>query len=378
MKKNLKKALFASVIFCAVFPAAAAVESDALRHTVSFTAVETDCGADAAVEFLFISPGSDRAYEALFVTDDKVSEIAAAFDRAGIPRGAPIDESEARFWPVGEKIEMTPSLAELVADRDKPGEPLGILYTGGERDMSGAPVAETNMPSAVFALYGDGQSLLQLDGNFGQSESYGRFTPVRKPVKGTRRKFTFAWGGRKTCEKFRLELSPGKSSAAFGDLKRKALEHPLDVTVCISRDTSFGDAVKYAHALEKIDSRRIKINSCEPGQFYYRAFLPLEKWRERQNRLSQPPEVRFLSDGGVEITEITEDWSDETKIEPALGVKTGKFASPEAAAATLSRLAERTSTALVFASPAVKMGRFYDFKAKIQAKISIWYFFTEN
>ena len=58
---------------------ASGVSADPGKHSVTITAVSTDCGLDAPLEFLFVGPDSDRAYEALFVTEASVAEIADAF-----------------------------------------------------------------------------------------------------------------------------------------------------------------------------------------------------------------------------------------------------------------------------------------------------------
>ena len=41
-------------------------------NCVSFTAVSTDCGLDAQIEFLFAGPDSDHDYESMFLTEDSV------------------------------------------------------------------------------------------------------------------------------------------------------------------------------------------------------------------------------------------------------------------------------------------------------------------
>ena len=56
-------------------------------NSVTFTAVSTDCGLDAQVEFLFAGPDSDHDYESMFLTEDSVKDIAAAFEKAGMPLG---------------------------------------------------------------------------------------------------------------------------------------------------------------------------------------------------------------------------------------------------------------------------------------------------
>ena len=80
---------------------------------------------------------------------------------------------------------------------------------------------------------------------------------------------------------------------------------------------SVGDAIKLASALMQLDSPETKVNGYKEGQFFYRAFLPRESWRDRKERLSQPFEVRFV-DGKPSLTVIKEDWSDPNATDPKL------------------------------------------------------------
>jgi len=368
--------MFAAAILAAAVAAQPPVSFDAARHVVTFTAAETDCGADAQLEFLFVGPDSDRGYEALFITDARVSEIADAFDKAGIPGGKPLDQATARMWPVGETVTMEPALSTLVKDSEK-GAVDAIVYSGGTRGAGGFPEAETNMPSAVFALYNCPQSLLQIDDNLGQSETYGRFIPAKKPIKGKKRVFTVSWNGTNSFETMTLKLSPGGLAEAIRLLKERSKSSPLDVATDFSRDMTVKEAGECATAFAMVDSRRVKFNSFASGQFYFRAFLPLERWRERSGRLAQPPEVHLLPGGGAVVHEITEDWSDEKSIEPKLIVKTKEFSAFDKAGEEVSRLADRTSTVLLFAPGDMRLGNLYDFKAKVTGAASIWYVFSE-
>jgi hypothetical protein len=368
--------LAVAILASAAVAAPAPVSFDAARHAVTFTATETDCGLDAQVEFLFVGPDSDRDYESVFVTDARVSEIAEAFDKAGIPRGKPIDQASARVWPVGETLSIEPPLSELVKDSAADGV-RSVVYPGGTRGEKGFPEADTNMPSAVFALYNCPQSLLQIDDNLGQSETYGRFTPAKKPVKGRRRVFTVSWNGTNSFETVAVKLSPGALADAMRLLKERSKLSPIDVMTDFSVEMTVKEAGECASALAMVDSRRVKFNSFAPGQFYFRAFLPLEKWRERSGRLAQPPEVHLGRDGIVRVHEIKEDWSDEKSIDPKLVVKTTEFADLSKAGAEVSRLADRTSTVLLFAPQDMRLAKLFDFKSKVSKNATIWYVFGE-
>ena len=191
-------------------------------NSVTLTAVSTDCGLDAQIEFFLAGPDSDHDYEAMFLAEDSVKDIAAAFEKAGMPLGKPASAKSCRFWPIGTKVKMEPDLWSLVRDmRDERRQP--IVWTGGTREPDGAPVAATNMPLAVFALYNLPQSLMQFDDALDQSATYGRFQPAVKIPKGEKRTFKFTWTGETNGGKH--EMTP---------------DFPPEMTV--------GDAIKLAGA----------------------------------------------------------------------------------------------------------------------------------
>jgi len=356
--------------------AAAPVSFDAQRHSVTFTATSTDCGLDMQLEFLFVGPNSDRDYESMFVTDASVKEIAEAFDKAGIPRGRFIDPAASRFWPAGDVLEMKPSFAELV--REMRGEKVPpVVYTGGARDESGLPVAETNMPAAVFALYGCGQSLIHLDDSLDQSVTYGRFQPAVKIPKGERREFTFTWDGRKFWEPHTMKLERGKVGEAIAALKEHASRCEVDVTADFSGDLTVSEAAGFAQAIAMVDSSRVKVNGFPEGQLFYRAYLPMEKWRDRRERLSQPPEVHLRGDGTLTVVHVKEDWSDEESLDPKLTPEEFPFSDCAAAAAKAETLAARTSTVLMFAPADTKLSRIFEFRRAVKGRVTTWYVFQE-
>ena len=164
---------------------------DVASRTVRILAEATGLRPADTVEFFAIGPLSDRSYESFFVTVASPAAIADAIERAGVPRGVPPDIAAARLWPCGEKLTLTatpvsmneaggsrscatatnaPALAfaDLLADAAEKEEGAilraPVVYTGGARDVSGAVLAATNIPCAVFALYSHSPSLLQLNG----------------------------------------------------------------------------------------------------------------------------------------------------------------------------------------------------------------------
>ena len=143
------------------------VAVDVAARTVRILVEATGLGPADTAEFFAIGPLSDRAYESFFVTVASPAAIADAIERAGVPRGVPPDIAGARLWPCGEKLTLsaTPvstnaqnlAFSDLLNDTAEKEEgailSAPVVYTGGARDASGAVVAATNIPCAVFALY---------------------------------------------------------------------------------------------------------------------------------------------------------------------------------------------------------------------------------
>ena len=355
---------------------AAGVSADPGKHSVTIAAVSTDCGLDAPLEFLFVGPDSDRAYEALFVTEASVAEIADAFKKAGILLGSPFSVEQCRFWPVGLKLKVEPSLSSFLKETRGDATP-AVLYTGGARDVNGMPEAQTNMPAAVFALYNCSQSLMQFNDSLEQSPSYGRFKPAVKIPKGEKRFFTFTWDGQPAAEHVDLAFKPGESGEALRTLNSKSEKGEIDALCDFSPEMTLAEAQAVSSALATVDSVRVKINGTKEGRFFFRAYIPLEKWRDRRERLAQPPEVHFLADGSLKVVEIREDWSDPDSVDPKLTPEDHLFTSSADAAKKAGSLVGKTNTILLFAPPDTKLSRLYDFKKSVSENVLNWYVFQE-
>lgn len=357
--------------------AAAPITVDEANHSVTLTAVSTDCGLDTQLEFLLVGPTSDRDYESMFVTEASVGEIARAFEKAGIPTGSCHDPASCVFWPSGTEVMMEPSFSNLVRQvRDVSYPP--IAYTGGAREEKGAPVADTNMPSAVFALYNCGQSLLQINDNLDQSTTYGRFQPAVKIPKGEKRTFTFSLDTNAVRYVHRkLTFAPGNLGAVLTDLKESASRSEVEVLADFSPELTLKEAKDIATALTMIDSVRVKLNGFVEGQLFFRAYLPLEKWRDRKERLVQPPELHLNADGTVRVVEIVEDWSDDEKLEPNLIIKEHASKSIAEACELATKFGARPLTVLIFASAETKLEKIYEIRKGVKCFIPNWYVFTE-
>ncbi len=314
------------------------VVASASERSVRFLVEATGCAASSTVEFAAIGPLSDRAYESLFVTVASPAALAAAFDRAGVPRGRPADVSRARLWPEGEKVALsvrswgsdtlapTNLAAVLKALRPEEGPALGIpaAWTAGARDASGAPVASTNIPCAVFALYNHAPSLLQLDGLFDQSSTYGRFQAARTFRPGELFELTATWDGRTRVKDVVARISATNAVETMKALQTTAKDHEVHAALAFDGTVSVAQAAQVAGAFALLDGPSLRMNGAADGQFFFRAFLPETSWRQREGRIFQPFEVHVAADGAKTFVFCEEDWSGEG-VDPVLKPKSTPF-----------------------------------------------------
>ena len=314
------------------------VVASASERSVRFLVEATGCAASSTVEFAAIGPLSDRAYESLFVTVASPAALAAAFDRAGVPRGRPADVSRARLWPEGEKVALSvrswgsdtlapTNLAAVLKDlRPEEGPALGIpaAWTAGARDASGAPVASTNIPCAVFALYNHAPSLLQLDGLFDQSSTYGRFQAARTFLPGELFELPATWAGRTRVKDVVARISATNAVETMKALQTTAKDHEVHAALAFDGTVSVAQAAQVAGAFALLDGPSLRMNGAADGQFFFRAFLPETSWRQREGRIFQPFEVHVAADGAKTFVFCEEDWSGEG-VDPVLKPKSTPF-----------------------------------------------------
>lgn len=352
------------------------VSYDQENHTVSFTAVSTDCGVDTDLEFLFVGPNSDHDYESMFTTLAPMSEIANAFTKAGFPLGAPMSLTDCKFWATGDEIIMEPSVTNFVKDLRSNIQPR-LIYTGGTRNKKGEADAAVTMPAALFALYNCSQSLILLDDFLDQSSTYGRFKPAVKIPKGEKRRITFKLKKGTTHLKETVKINETNLQEVVKFLKTKSEKSYLDILCDFSPMMTLKKARDTAELLQIIDSNKIKINGIKEGQLYYKAYLPLEKWRDRKERLAQPPEVRFNIDGSINLTEVKEDWSDEKTLDPKLTPVETIYTDLNKAAYAVDVIASKVLTVFFYAKDNTQLKTLFEFRKKLKTSNLNIYVFIE-
>jgi len=281
-----------------------------LAAAFTFTATATGVEKGTPLEFMFAAKDTDRDYETMFLVDEPVDSFLKRLESSGIPRGVPTEQRSCRLWPVGVPLKLTPGLSGFVDTELPDGLTLGeLIYTGGTRLANGLVDAATNMPGAVFALYSLAQSPIVFNGIYEQGVVYGSHKAKITLPKGERRTFTLQWDETTQVHSVDLHIKKGTLRESLELLKVAAQKDEVSVRVRFSDDLTVVEATAVANALALIDSVKVKVNGRDDDEFFYRAFLPLVKWKDRRERMTQPFEVTLGSPD--RIVYIDEDWSVE-------------------------------------------------------------------
>lgn len=281
-----------------------------LAAAFTFTATATGVEKGTPLEFLIGGPNTDRDYETMFLLEDSVDIFLKGLEKAGFPKGVPTDPRVCQLWPVGAVVRIEPDFLSFV-DREFPDglAAAPFVFTGGTRLSSGFPDAATNMPAAVMSFYSLAQSPFVYDGIYEQGVVYGSHKAKVQLKKGQRVKFTLTCDPLTLPQSLEIVFDKNNVRQHLDKIRELSGKREISVRAGFSGDLSVYEATAIANALALLDSPRIKVNGRRDGDLFYRAFLPLVKWRSRQERLTQPFEIYLekLS----RILFIEEDWSVE-------------------------------------------------------------------
>jgi hypothetical protein len=346
--------------------------ADRERRRVELLAEASGLGAYAAIEFGLVGELSDRGYEALAFSFARATDLAEALEFIGLPRGLNVKPKEHRFWPKGERVfievqvltnEAAPPLPieSFVLDRrtEQPLARQGMIYCGSARrpaEAGGDCLADHEPPMSLLSTYNEPQTVLDVPRPAPQGDVYESFVmhPDRKRPEGELLRFVFtpeprpggvprvlavaltalpAADGQGAAFDCSLDGEPARrldDTGALIRLMKSQVEAGRDPYVTLAID----DALPLAHvrdlcaALRLIEGENgVRMEPPPPGNIYYKAFLPDEKWRDRATRLSQPWELhvgRPPAAGApppLTLVQILEDWSDPASLDPKLTVR---------------------------------------------------------
>lgn len=336
-----------------------------LAASLSFTATATGLEKGTPVEFVFAGRNTDRDYETMFLIEGSVDELCAKLEAAGLPRGKPTDVARAHLWPVGCRVTFSPALDSFIEGKMPEGLPESDpIYTGGLRLGEGACDAGTNMPAAVFSIYTLAQSPFVYNGIYNQGAVYGSFTARKTLKKGERVSFSVTWDAATLPQEINLTFHPGNATEVLNRLRTVSESSEVDARIGFDGRLTVQEATAAAMALATIDSSRIKVNGC--SNIFYRSFLPLVKWQDRKERLSQPFELTLGNPNRLVF--IDEDWSvdgDDPKLTPV-----------EIAVSEIARH-PRTDTCFIYAESQTKVSEILRAMESLKGgNIRNWYVFS--
>ena len=336
-----------------------------LAASLTFTATATGAEKGTPVEFVFAGRNTDRDYETMFLLEESVDDLCARMEKKGLPRGKPVDAAACRLWPVGCDLRFDPPISAFVSGKMPDGLPESSpIYTGGTRIRGDGCEANTNMPASVFSIYSLAQSPVVYNGIYDQGAVYGSFTAAKTLKKGERTTFTVSWDERTMPRSLHVTIRPGNAREVFGRLRTESEKGDVDVLVGFDENLTVAEATAAANALSTIDSPHVKINGCT--NVFYRSFLPLVKWLDRKERLTQPFELTLGAPD--KLLFIEEDWSVEGD-DPKLTPREIQFAD-------VARH-PRTDTCFIFADKETRISRIVSaMKALKGGMIKNWYVFA--
>ncbi|MCL2105371.1 MAG: hypothetical protein FWH21_10090, partial [Kiritimatiellaeota bacterium] len=215
----------------------------------------------------------------------------------------------------------------------------GLVFTGG-RWRDGACLADTLQPGAVISLYNEPGTIFDIPFQAAQGAVFGRVSLARALPYGEVLEITLTPlptkdGGPRVKQLNVLAAQEGGEwaitcSGADGTVLHKGglpdtlawmksedgAGRDLFVTLNMSDDLPLAKAAEVARVFWMLEGKGIKLDGQGEGGVYPRAFLPQEKWREREGRTPQPFEIHITAsaDGGPpakKLTFIEEDWTVE-------------------------------------------------------------------
>jgi len=396
------------------------VVADVRKREVRLLAEAVGHRAGITAEFLLAGPLSDRAYESAAITVAMPGDIVRAVESLGVRRGGGVGSRPFRFWPCGERMTATvrrldvknsleKPLQTLVRDQDESAPLLGeggLVFTGGRWAENGC-LTDTNMPSSVISLYNEPSSIFDVPFQVGQSEVYGRLSLAEKvpfgalleivlrplmPADGAARVLSLTVAAAMDGDQVMVTCTDAGGTV----LKRANLAETLNwlrgqtqagrepfVTLGMDDAMPLRRAIDVARVFAMLDGKGVKLDGKTEQGLFPRAYLPMEKWRERKDRNPQPFELHLMREAGGTLKKklvfIEEDWT-----VPGLDPKLTPRDCPFETWGELPALVEKTGGAdskvlvlFVFAPADLPLSAFMPGVRAVSSRLPLVYVFGE-
>ena len=403
--------------------------ADRTGQIVRIAATTTALKANDPVEFPLVTRESGKDYEALAVSQASALDIHESLRFIGLEPGRGVDPSQLRFWPKGDRVKMVFHSADtqsptgsifhlpfehLIQDT-RSGKTLpetGLVFTGSEWVSAGDPptgrvyAADAYGPGSIASIYNEGYSVLDVPRTAPKQEVYTFQIPNPDHVLPTNHlvEITLEPFYRDTLpHRFDLSLlvAPDGTNLAYTLLDSQ--EHALntnrsrngmlaalsrysttdrDAFVTLTPDEALPlhDVQPLAHLLDSLDNERgIRVEPPPPGHPYFRAFLPNEKFRKREDRFDKVAELHLGTREGVttgELILVESEWKGDDSA-PVFHETRIPIPAPAALEPALKTREEAPSVLLIFAPAKLRYGTLRDFVAPALRQKMILYVFAE-
>ena len=152
------------------------------------------------------------------------------------------------------------------------------------------------------------------------------------------------------------------------------------VTVHPDNSTPLDSLQKMARLLNTLDNEKgIRIDAPPPGEPYFKAFIPNEQHRNRENRPEQAGELHLHTSSGIttgELVWVDRAWKGDDST-PIFSETRIAITSPKALSATFAAKSEPPAVMLVFAPGTLRYGVLRDYIAPMLQRKMILYIFTD-
>lgn len=329
------------------------VVADRAARTVRIEARATGLTNGVKTEFFLIAPNSGHDYEAVAVSLAVPSDVHAALEFIGIPPGRPVNRDALQYWPRGERVIIhllredgsRLRLEDSILDQQT-GQTTardGFVFTGSLRVPD---LASTNLPpgtvyaadqiepNAIISAFNLRTTVLDIPRLGTQTELYERqishegaafrkdeplvflLEPEPRDPPGPRvldlqlavlGDPTGAAGFAVLDAASNRLAGPVSAEAAAADIaSRQAGNRDVFLRFAVAGDATLRQAAEGARRVrELLQKGLVKPEPPEPGQFYYGAFDPNPKLRQRELHSVHPLEVRILREDSAWVLRLT-------------------------------------------------------------------------
>ena len=384
-------------------------------QTVQIYADSAGLSSGEPIEYYLVGENSSHIYEALAVAFASPGDVREGLAFIGMEPGRSIDHERIMLWPKGERVFITVEcvgtnntafgskpLAHLLW-KSREGQPpaqSGFVFTGSRyitnptNDNEQSIAADAQDPHSILPTYSEPDSVLDVPYRIAKGGAYGEYevnSEYRFAV-GSRLRITMRpehTNGVVRVLDLALHVRPRANGATtlsdlcfdLVDVGRSVTNQCGDITALLAaivehvetgrdpfatlhfdRQMTLGQCHQLSLVLAGIETENgIRIEPPPDGDLYYRAFIPEERLRDREDRHLQPLELHLNSlDAAFDATifRTEEEWGEQSS--PTLKTQAFHVDSRERLVDTIQELGVDLPILLVYAVPGLRLGDLLD------------------